>query len=125
MRESRSSKTAAFTLIELLVVIAIIALLASLLLPALSRAKSAAHAAKCKANLRQIGLGLRMYVDDYGAYPYMVNDFSAGRYWYDELQPYIVSTWFDPLFLCPAYKGLTRDGARQPHTLMGFRGSYA
>jgi prepilin-type N-terminal cleavage/methylation domain-containing protein/prepilin-type processing-associated H-X9-DG protein len=55
----------AFTLIELLVVIAIIALLLAILLPALRRAKEQAKATRCLANMKQIGLAMHLYANDY------------------------------------------------------------
>ena len=53
-----------FTLIELLVVISIIALLMAILMPVLSKAREEARTIGCRSNLKQCGMGLRMYLDE-------------------------------------------------------------
>jgi prepilin-type N-terminal cleavage/methylation domain-containing protein/prepilin-type processing-associated H-X9-DG protein len=102
--------TRGFTLIELLVVIAIIAILAAILFPVFARARENARRASCQSNLKQVGLGMIQYAQDYDEeYPriaYGANsawggpEWNPGRdHWVDVIQPYIKST---QVFDCPS-----------------------
>ncbi len=109
LEQKRKSK--GFTLIELLVVIAIIAILAAILFPVFARARENARRASCMSNLKQIGLGLMMYVQDYDERMPM-NGYCGGGVcasWRMQLQPYIKST---QVFVCPSNSNTgTNSGA--------------
>src|SRR5690348_13951908 len=112
-RQTRFNK--GFTLVELLVTIAIIAILATLLLPALHRAQESGRLSLCKSNLKQISLGVGMYVQDTGYYPKFyfvkngpgVTDHIAR--WDQAIEPYTMSRWTNQLYKCPSYKGVTES----------------
>jgi prepilin-type N-terminal cleavage/methylation domain-containing protein len=101
-----------FTLVEVLVVVAVIAVLASLLLPSLSRAKQKAYSALCKSKLHQMGIAVRMYVEEHdGNFPFYFTD-SDGMtgYWWERFYPYISIRWTNRAFHCPSYTGGLSDG---------------
>jgi len=79
-----------FTLVELLVVVAIIAALIAILLPALSKARTAALNLSCQSNMRQIGLALQMYQNQYRRLMYAANDTDLGD---QSHARYTNSTW--------------------------------
>src|SRR6059058_429156 len=70
-----------FTLIELLVVIAIIAILAAILFPVFAQAREKARQITCLSNLRQVGLGLSMYSQDYDEMLPFTDKQGATRVW--------------------------------------------
>lgn len=81
----------AFTLIELLVVIAIIAILVAILFPVFARAREQARKASCLSNLRQLGMGVAMYLQDWDeSFPNTDDPFLyAGRRFRFPLMPYL------------------------------------
>ena len=108
-----------FTLIELLVVIAIIALLMGILMPALSRVKDQARTIRCAANLKQYGIGMRMYLDD-NAYRFPTrNEWMSsveGSSWLKEGEtpngtfwPYVKA---EECHMCPVFAQLVKTDER-------------
>ncbi len=90
-----------FTLIELLVVIAIIAILASILFPVFSRARENARRSSCASNLKQIGIGILQYAQDYDERMVLVGSVSGPLCgpWHVRIQPYVKSY---QIFKCPS-----------------------
>ena len=98
-------------MIELLVVIAIIAILAAILFPVFARARENARRSSCQSNLKQIGLGILQYAQDYDEkYPMSRSpNIPFGTFmntgdapWHLAVQPYVKSV---QLFKCPSYTG--------------------
>jgi prepilin-type N-terminal cleavage/methylation domain-containing protein/prepilin-type processing-associated H-X9-DG protein len=91
-----------FTLIELLVVIAIIAILAAILFPVFARAREKARQTSCLNNVKQLGLSLMMYAQDYDetCVPLANGGYGVARIpWHTLVQPYIKNA---DILACPS-----------------------
>ena len=91
-------KKNAFTLTEILIGVAILALAALILFPLFARARDNLHHGSCSSNLKQIGLGLLQYTQDYDQ---KLPILTTQQGWFGALQPYVKST---RLFQCPDEK---------------------
>lgn len=93
-------KKLGFTLIELLVVIAIIAIIAAILFPVFARARENARRTSCLSNLKQIGLGTMMYVQDYDeVFPLQYSIGASNYFWQSLIGPYVKN---GQIFYCPS-----------------------
>lgn len=114
---SGARPTRGFTLIELLVVIAIIAILAAILFPVFAQARESARATQCLSNMRQLGLGLRMYATDVDdTYPNIYQGWGLnppdpasqeGWLWKNAIAPYLKNKG---IFVCPSNPVAPPDG---------------
>jgi len=103
---------AAFTLIELLVTIAIIAILASILFPVFARARESARRTSCLSNMKQAGLGMMMYLQDYDEtyphystnYPHGAGPKPEGGWWYTSSSE--GDSWFWQNMIFPYVKNI-------------------
>ena len=98
------ARKTAFTLIELLVVIAIIAILAAILFPVFARARENARRASCQSNLKQLGLGIIQYAQDYdehlpSALMRTTAPLAVYYTWRVGIYPYVKST---QVYQCPS-----------------------
>jgi prepilin-type N-terminal cleavage/methylation domain-containing protein/prepilin-type processing-associated H-X9-DG protein len=117
-------RSSGFTLIELLVVIAIISILASMLFPAFSRARESARKTVCVSNLKQIGLGIMQYTQDYDerfpiGYPFwaasLVTPPPPEQFLIETVNPYLKSY---QIWDCPSWRGVYTASAT-------YRGNYS
>jgi len=119
----RARKSRGFTLIELLVVIAIIAVLLAIIMPAMRKIKEVARETACKSNLRNVGLAVQMYLDDYDrkipdtgssngflwfeadGLTYRKPGSGSGTYWATFYRDYIKNQ--TKIFGCPSFQSTT------------------
>jgi prepilin-type N-terminal cleavage/methylation domain-containing protein/prepilin-type processing-associated H-X9-DG protein len=97
--EENMKRNSAFTLIELLVVIAIIAILAAILFPVFAKAREKARQITCASNMKQLGIGMLQYVQDYDeSFPKGSSVYNYCGGWVQPVYPYVKSV---AVYRCP------------------------
>lgn len=99
MERSQPTRSA-FTLVELLVVVAVLAILGGLTISALGMARSRAYQSVCASNMRQIGMGLQLFVNDHGHYPETTHGNQLNESWIYTIADYLDDV--DEVRICPA-----------------------
>ena len=95
----RARRARGFTLIELLVVIAIIAILAAILFPVFAKARENARRASCQSNMKQLGLGIMQYTQDYDeTLPCGTTGAGSANGWAGQIYTYLKS---GAIYTCP------------------------
>ncbi len=103
------AQRSAFTLVELLIVIGIIGILVAMILPAIGRVRDEAFASNCRNNLRQLGLGFRIYQETYGPKGFKGAPWADGRNFIAEL--YRTEICADgAIYICPSTADDNQNG---------------
>lgn len=120
----RKPKGSGFTLIELLVVIAVIAVLAAILFPVFAQAREKARQTLCLSNMRQMGLAVMMYAQDYDeALPLAATSPNLTTYlnWHDLADPYMRDK---RIWICPSANLPDRDSFGKLSCQYGYNAFY-
>jgi prepilin-type N-terminal cleavage/methylation domain-containing protein/prepilin-type processing-associated H-X9-DG protein len=118
------ARSKAFTLIELLVVIAVIAILAAFLFPVFAQAREKARQASCASNVRNLGLAILMYAQDYDEHlplaAYATGDLDFLN-WHHLADPYVKNR---TIWHCPSSAVMKTDGGGKTTTHFGYNARY-
>lgn len=121
MQRTASRDRRGFTLIELLVVIAIIAILAAILFPVFAQAREKARQTSCLSNMKQLGLAMIMYTQDYDEAFVGTPLWQLNPSWPQRIEPYLKNIG---VLRCPSDSGTSSEGGTNFHSFFNLWISY-